>query len=509
MCMAKNEKQKQKTKFKSSNKEPFTLLKTETMHGIMSVVFFVLALFLLMSYFGSAGVAGKFVYEIIDYLVGVGYILLPALFVLLGYSFIKSETPNIGLTRAISSTLFLLSSLGIIDVVSGKHSGGFLGGILSTPFVSLFDVYASILLLGAILIISILIMFDARPELMPFFKYIWDKITGKKTIAITTTPEVKKEELPKEETTGDKIKKALGVERSKPVEEEEEMPIKKRKGGLISTYTPPPLSLLEEDKGKPNTGDVKANANIIKRTLANFGIEVEMDEITVGPTVTRYALKPAEGVKLSRIVGLQSDLALALAAHPIRIEAPIPGKSLVGIEIPNRSKSIVGLATLLSDDKFQNGEKPLTIALGRGISGKAVFGNLAKMPHALVAGTTGSGKSVTIHSIITSLLYRNGPDDLKLILIDPKRVELTLYKNIPHLLTPVITEAKKAILALKWAAKEMDRRYDILESESVRDIESYHNNIFSKKPKKPRCGRPPSRRQAIRRAAVAQPQRRE
>ncbi|KKS24672.1 MAG: FtsK/SpoIIIE family protein [Candidatus Nomurabacteria bacterium GW2011_GWC2_41_8] len=248
--------------------------------------------------------------------------------------------------------------------------------------------------------------------------------------------------------------------------------------------------MLEEDQGKPNTGDIKANANIIKRTLANFGIEVEMDEITIGPTVTRYALKPAEGVKLSRIVGLQNDLALSLAAHPIRIEAPIPGKSLVGIEIPNKSKSIVGLATLLSDDKFQNSSKPLTTALGRNISGKAVFGNLAKMPHILVAGTTGSGKSVSIHSMITSLLYRNGPDDLKFILIDPKRVELTLYNNIPHLLTPVITDAKKTILALKWAAKEMDRRYDILEAESVRDVESYHLNVFGKKKVKTPSGSP-------------------
>ena len=273
---------------------------------------------------------------------------------------------------------------------------------------------------------------------------------------------------------------------------EEDLPIKKRKSGLISTYVPPPLSLLEEDQGKPNTGDIKANANIIKRTLLNFGIEVEMDEITAGPTVTRYALKPAEGVKLSRIVGLQNDLALSLAAHPIRIEAPIPGKSLVGIEIPNKSKSIVGLATLLGDSKFQNSSKPLTIALGREISGKAIFGNLAKMPHCLVAGTTGSGKSVSIHAMITSLLYRNGPDDLKFILIDPKRVELTLYNNIPHLLTPVITEAKKTILALKWAAREMNRRYDILEAESVRDIESYHANVWGKKPPRP-SGTPPSK----------------
>lgn len=474
-------------------------LKTETKHGIWAILFFVLALFLMMAMFALAGKAGNFIYEFLDYFLGIGYILLPLLFILLGSSFIKSETPNIGLTRTISGIMFLLSSLGMIDVVSLAHSGGFLGRILSTPFVYLFDVYASIAFLGAILIISILVMFDAKPNLAPLIKKILrikedKKQIPKDTLNANEIKEVEKsiseEEKKDEKSAGEKIKevltakKELKINTGQPKEEEEDFPIKKRKGGLISTYVPPPLSLLEEDQGKPNTGDIKANANIIKRTLANFGIEVEMDEITVGPTVTRYALKPAEGVKLSRIVGLQNDLALSLAAHPIRIEAPIPGKSLVGIEIPNKSKSIVGLATLLSDTKFQNSPKPLTIALGRGISGKAMFGNLAKMPHALVAGTTGSGKSVTIHSIITSLLYRNGPDDLKLILIDPKRVELTLYNNIPHLLTPVITEAKKTILALKWAAKEMDRRYDILETESVRDIESYHNNIFGKSSKK-------------------------
>lgn len=486
--MSKNNKQKQKF---SKNTLPMNKLKTETKHTIWAIIFFVLALFLLMSMFSSTGKAGEFFYEFLDYFLGIGYILLPFLFILLGSSFLKSETPNIGWARALSGSIFLLSGLGMIDVASQNHSGGFLGKILSVPLVYLFDVYASIIFLGAILIISILVMFDTKPNLTPFFESIWNLIRRKKEQPIDTFNENEEVEVEsnsetepekEKESSVKKIKKALGVE--KKIEEEEDLPIKKRKGGLISTYVPPPLSLLEEDKGKPNTGDIKANANIIKRTLQNFGIEVEMDEITVGPTVTRYALKPAEGVKLSRIVGLQNDLALSLAAHPIRIEAPIPGKSLVGIEIPNKSKSIVGLATLLSDSKFQNSSKPLTMALGREISGKSLFGNLAKMPHCLVAGTTGSGKSVTIHSMITSLLYRNGPDDLKFILIDPKRVELTLYNNIPHLLTPVITEAKKTILALKWAAKEMDRRYDILETESVRDIESYHTNVFGKNPKK-------------------------
>jgi S-DNA-T family DNA segregation ATPase FtsK/SpoIIIE len=477
-------------------------LKPETKHGILAVVFFVLALLFFMSAFGMAGVAGKFIYKIFYFLFGFGYALLPVLFILLGSTFIKSEGPNFGLRRTLSAIMFLLSGLGLITIAagtSGSQYGGLFGKILANPLVALFDVYASIFFLGAILIISILVMFDTRPALLPVIKRIWAWLRGKNMKAEKQKDleeenedeeevEEKKEEPEQEEkeSTGSKIKNALGIgkKEEKLEEPEEEILIKKRKPTSSSAYVPPPLSLLEEDKGKPNTGDIKANANIIKRTLANFGIEVEMDEITVGPTVTRYALKPAEGVKLSRIVGLQNDLALALAAHPIRIEAPIPGKSLVGIEIPNKSKSIVGLATLLGDDKFQNSPKPLTVALGRNISGKAIFGNLAKMPHSLVAGTTGSGKSVTIHSMITSLLYRNGPEDLKLILIDPKRVELTLYNKIPHLLTPVITEAKKTILALKWAAKEMDRRYDILEAESVRDIESYHNNILGKTDKK-------------------------
>ena len=499
--MAKNDKKMETKPTKNNrkspqNSSPISRLKTETKHTIWAVVFFVFALFLFLALFGIAGAGGQASYDFLNYLFGYGYVLIPILFLLLGWSFVKVERPNIGWMRTVSSVTFLLSGLGIINIPSTNNAGGLFGSMVSTPLVSLFDVYASIIFLGAILIISILVMFDTRPELMPLVRNIWGMITKKK---IKTEIEINGVEADENEFSppakGETLE-AEGVSKTKndpsfilPLageEEQSELPIKKRKSsGLISTYVPPPLELLEEDKGKPNTGDIKGNANIIKRTLMNFGIEVEMDEITVGPTVTRYALKPAEGVKLSRIVGLQNDLALALAAHPIRIEAPIPGKSLVGIEIPNKSKSIVGLATLLSDEKYKNAQKPLTVALGRSISGKALFGNLAKMPHCLVAGTTGSGKSVTIHAMIASLLYRNGPDDMKLILIDPKRVELTLYNKIPHLLTPVITDAKKTILALKWAAKEMDRRYDILEAESVRDIESYHENIWGRKNKTP------------------------
>ncbi len=480
--MARNQNKRKSVK----NKEESSGLKSHTKHGIMAVIFFVLAIFFLMSMLNLTGVAGESIYEKLYYLLGVGYVLLPILLALLGISLFKSETPQIGWMRGVSATLFLIAGLGMIDIPSQNHAGGLLGELISNPLVSLFDVYASIIFLGAVVIISIFVMFDAKPDFGGLFSRFFKSNEDEEETATDTEEEVEKEEKEEEEKPAPEKTKGAYILAKK--EDEEEMPIQKRKTTSNSTYVPPSLSLLEGDSGKPNTGDIKANANIIKRTLANFGIEVEMDEITVGPTVTRYALKPAEGVKLSRILGLQNDLSLALAAHPIRIEAPIPGKSLVGIEIPNKSKSIVGLATLLAGEKFQQSPKPLTIALGRNVSGKAIFGNLAKMPHALVAGTTGSGKSVTIHSIITSLLYRNGPDDLKFILIDPKRVELTLYNNIPHLLTPVITDAKKTILALKWAAKEMDRRYDILGSESVRDIESYHNTILTSGNKKSETG---------------------
>ena len=240
----------------------------------------------------------------------------------------------------------------------------------------------------------------------------------------------------------------------------------------------PSLSLLNKEKGKAQIGDVKASANTIKRTLKEFGISVEMDAVESGPTITRYALKPAQGVRIAKIAGLQQELQLALKASSIRIEAPIPGKSLVGIEVPNQSRATVGLANMLSTPEYTDSPHPLIVALGKDVTGNVHFTNIARMPHGLIAGTTGSGKSVAIQNIIISLLYRNSPDQLRFILVDPKRVELTLYNKIPHLLTPVITQAKKAIQALSWAVKEMERRYDILEAEQVQNLNSYHKNVY-------------------------------
>ena len=467
-------------------------LKDETRHTVIGVVFLVIALFFVIAGFGAGGVVGVSTKELLVYLLGVGYVLAPLFFAILGITFMRSGRPTMALMQILGSILFLTGTLGLIDVATQEtHAAGVIGQFFGYIFITPFATLGAILFLGAFLIISLVILFDTRPTLS-IVNNLVDRIT-----AWQEQREARRLANKKLVVNGGEEPEARPAEQQKKIEEPVEdtqeedileeiaaLPKQKKIAKRHSTYIAPPLDLLKRDSGKPNVGDVKANANIIKRSLSNFGIEVEMDEVTIGPTVTRYAFKPAEGVKLSRIVGLQNDLALALAAHPIRIEAPIPGKSLVGIEIPNKGKSIVGLATLLSDDKFAKSEKPLTVALGRGINGSAHFGNLAKMPHVLVAGATGSGKSVTIHSIVTSLLYRNGPDDMRFIMIDPKRVELTLYKSIPHLLTPVITDAKKAILALKWAAKEMDRRYDILEAESVRDIESYHKNIIGGVPVK-------------------------
>ena len=477
------------------NFNPFRNLKEETSHAILAVALFLVAVFLGLSAGGRAGIVGVYTYDIFEWLLGIGYYLLPVVLIVFGIALLKSLNKSLALTQTIGALVLFFSALGITNLLF-PTKGGWVGNIISYPLVKLFDTTATYIILSALFIISILVIFDTAFH-MSLLKALWHKLFGKKDALVgamkeavikIATSEEKRIEIPKAQEPED-LKKAL-AKKSLKDDEEKEFGFRPLNISTGKTYIPPPLSLLEVDRGKPGVGDIKANANIIQRTLMNFGIAVEMDEISIGPSITRYALKPAEGVKLSRIVALQNDLSLALAAHPLRIEAPIPGKSLVGIEMPNSTKTTVGLGTLLSAQEYQESDKSLLVALGKIISGKSHFANFAKMPHLLIAGTTGSGKSVTIHAIITSLLYRNGPEQLKFIMIDPKRVELTLYNKIPHLLTPVITDPKKSILALKWAAKEMDRRYDILESHGVRDIGSYHKNILEPELHKMRAGKP-------------------
>lgn len=459
-------------------------VKKETKQTVFAVLFFVLALLSILSAIDAAGKVGTYAYKHLAILFGMGYFLIPISFIMTAIAFIMGVKAEFKISKIISIFLFFFSGLGLMGLLVANE-GGIVGKWILYPFINLFDVYATAAILIACICISVIITFEMHitAESLKFWKWFHrdeDELESVDTVDIEDDEfsDIKSENRINKavQDVENNIKKN---EKAEKIAKDEVQDIVMSKSYINKEFTPPPLSLLEKDKGKPETGDIKANANIIKRTLQNFGISVEMDEISIGPSVTRYALKPAEGVKLSKIVGLNNDLALALAAHPIRIEAPIPGKSLVGIEIPNTTKTTVGLATLLGSDEYQGSDKPLLISLGKGISGKSFFSNLAKAPHMLIAGTTGSGKSVTIHAIITSLLFRNSPENLKFIMIDPKRVELTLYNKIPHLLTPVITDAKKAILALKWAAKEMSRRYDILEKNTVRDIDSYHKTVLA------------------------------
>lgn len=239
---------------------------------------------------------------------------------------------------------------------------------------------------------------------------------------------------------------------------------------------PPPSLLSDGPSQKADRGDMKKNAGTIEKTLESFGIMARVVEVNQGPAVTQYALEIALGTKLSKITSLSNDLALALAAPTgqIRIEAPIPGRSLVGVEIPNRSLEFVTLKQMLQSEKMRSAKSKLTVALGLDVSGNPLVADIGRMPHVLIAGTTGAGKSVLINSWIASLLFRTTPDEIKLILVDPKRVELTGYNGIPHLLTPVIVDVEKILSALKWALSEMDRRYHLFSDNSVRNIDSYN-----------------------------------
>lgn len=455
-----------------------------TKQAIGAVLFVVLGIFFLLSSLDYAGVAGAFTYKALKYLFGFGALLAPLICALYVYVLLKPrEDEHVSISKVIGVALFFLATLGLLEL-SVTDGGGLSGMALMYPLSTLFGNVVAGITLSALIIIGLFLTFNTN--IISFF-------TRSREAAETGEADEEDLLLPEDVPLAGAVEEEAPSEPEEEAATEEEEPKKKSFGErigfggnkaefLVSSfqgpYDPPPLSLLERDGNKAKSGDIKANSNIIKRTLKNFNIDVEMDEVKIGPSVTQYAMKPAEGIRISKILGLQSNLELALAASPIRIEAPIPGKSLVGIEVPNTQKQKIGLASLLSSPEYTDSPKPLLVALGKDITGTPHFENVAKMPHALVAGTTGSGKSVMIHNIIISLLFRNSPDQLRFIMVDPKRVEMTPYNNIPHLLTPVITDAKKTLVALKWAIKEMERRYEVLQEHGVRDVDSYHSKIY-------------------------------
>ncbi len=459
-------------------------LHPETKKSVLAILCFVIVVIFVLSYIGKGGTVGNGLYYVLNYLLGKGYFFAPLAFLLVGFSLLFSAERKILIASAIGVVLFIFSSLSLLTILFDPQTGGLLGSLLGSSLLRLFDFWVSVIISASLFIISQLLMFNVplmwrrtedqdEDEEEDLAESTSNKVLETLNSSLQSLLERKKEETPSATPSQPEPATSSAAQ--------EEPLIALRKATKKIAYIKPPLDLLQGDRGTPSSGDIKANSNIIKRTLENFGVDVEMGEVSVGPTVTQYTLKPAEGVKLARITGLHNDLSLALAAHPIRIEAPIPGKSLVGIEVPNRSIALVGLRALLENKIYQDSSNPLLFAVGRDVTGAPVFADLAKMPHLLISGATGSGKSVCTHSVITSLLYRNPPEILRFILVDPKRVELSVYNDIPHLLTPVITDPKKTVQALRWATKEMDRRYELLSQSHSRDIISYNSMIAKEK----------------------------
>ncbi|MCX6702643.1 MAG: DNA translocase FtsK [Candidatus Wolfebacteria bacterium] len=461
----------------NSGREP--ILTHELKKSIWALVFFGIAVILILARFNNAGPVGEFFYGAFRYLFGVGYYLLPLIFLILSGVFMSSERRRIYQATFWGALIFVLSGLGLIDVIYPDESGliGKLVGYAELPF----GYVAAIIVLSILIIAALLVTFNLPINLKTIANFRNKEKPGldeefseeeeetiEASIASTDIKDEKRKAARKNDDAGEKEEDLMVLESSD----------KLGKSGAIKklsfkNYVAPPLSLLKSSIEKPTSGDLRANANIIKRTFEGFGINVEMSEINVGPKFTRYTLKPAEGVKLSRIMALNQDLALVLAAHPIRIEAPIPGRSLVGVEVPNKASAIVRLGSLMVYPEF-NAAGLLGFILGRDVSGDPIFGDIEKMPHLLIAGSSGSGKSIAIQSLLISLLYKNSPETLRLILIDPKRVELSVYDGIPHLVSPVITNPKKSMGVFRWLIDEMDRRYETLLQAGSRDIQSYN-----------------------------------
>ncbi|MBE5805465.1 MAG: DNA translocase FtsK [Clostridiales bacterium] len=274
-----------------------------------------------------------------------------------------------------------------------------------------------------------------------------------------------------EERKEDKKKEVLQLEHAVIVEDEH--------------YEYPPINLLSKNNKKVNKAGARAltdTAAKLQKTLYSFGVSAKVENVSVGPAITRYELKPAEGVRVSKIANLADDIALNLAAETIRIEAPIPGKQAVGIEVPNKEKEAVNLRDVVETEEFENNKSKLSVALGKDVAGQVVIADIAKMPHVLIAGSTGSGKSVCINTIITSIVYNAKPSEVKLVMVDPKVVELSVYNGIPHLLIPVVTDPRKAAGALAWAVQEMDDRYNKFATKGVRDLKGY-NSVMEKEGK--------------------------
>src|SRR3989344_5518959 len=481
--------------------------------SIAAILFVLAAILFVLGFFDYAGVVGQGLDRGVSLAFGWGKWLSPIVLVIASVVLLRRSGTFFYVTRLIGISIAFVSVLGLLhihaeadqmfELAQNGSGGGYVGYALADLLVQLMGFVAGIVVLIALLLVGLIITFNF--SFTGVGEKLWNirwpdfswRSHGEKQEEADAEGNIDYEEDSEKESDDEDVEKPSVVKED----------IKKNRGNTLARlrarvdgivdhtveivddvaiippspqkWKLPSLRLLEKSSGTAKGGDVKMNAQIIEDTLRDFGIDVEAEGIITGPTVTQYSFQPAAGMKLSRITALNNDLALALAKHLIRIEAPIPGKSLIGIEVPNSTVSTVRLRELLSGKVFSERLSNLIIALGKDVSGMHILEDVKKMPHLLIAGSTGSGKSVSINSILLSLLYQNSPNNLRLILVDPKRVELSLYNGIPHLLTDVIVENGKVLNALKWAIGEMERRYKLLQETSARDLTSYNQKIRS------------------------------
>lgn len=508
---------KKKVQNKSSRKKKQQQKKINS--DILGITLIAVGVFLLVTYINTSftGILGKWSMTITRSLFGLGIFVLPLLLSIVGYTYIKSKGKVvftkrfIGLMMFLATTLLLFADISydsfysaggvkaFINTTSFFH-GGMIAYILMTPIISLIGKVGSYILLILLYFVSYIVMFDTSiKEVLSYLiakkpakneKWVEEE---KSNIKDSKDKEIKNDANSIDKTDRIKIKnfeevKGEGTTKNQDINEEsaEDITVEletKINNYLEEEYKLPDTSFLKENSAvKMNKHDKKellASAAKLEETLKSFGVNAKVIEVSKGPSVTRYELQPSAGVKVSKIINLSDDIALSLAAKGVRIEAPIPGKAAVGIEIPNQVTSAVFLREVLDSDVFKNTKSKLAFALGKDISGNCVVSDLTKMPHLLIAGATGSGKSVCINTLIISILYKYSPNDVKLLMVDPKVVELNVYNGIPHLLIPVVTNPKKAAGALNWAVNEMTKRYNTFAETGVRNIEGY-NELYEK-----------------------------
>lgn len=495
---------------KPKNEKKEAVLDGGAKKHIMAVFLMMFSLIFLLSLFGKAGVAGDYIDKGLAFLFGGGRYFLPIVMFVLGILYFKKMKPIRYTLAALGAIIFYSMLLGLVHIFNdldtmislakAGEAGGYLGLASAYPLTKFLGKLAGVIILTGFLMIGLILLFNSSifmlmeiiKEKLPVKGFNFRKKTDEEEEDLDEEELVTEDETKTDEVRSDLKHNIKSLEFVKGPEdalfEEDDTNGATRgrkptravsKSNVYSgiKWKLPSFRLVEKSEKRSLTSNHKEIVKIVEETLQNFGIKVVADEYSVGPTVTQYTFRPANGVKLSRILSLQDDLALALAASSIRIEAPIPGRSLVGIEVPNKEKSFVRMRSMLESDEFRNRASNLSVIWGEKVDGKPVLANIEKMPHLMVAGSTGTGKSVCINVLLTSLLFENSPEDLRMILVDPKRVELSAYGGIPHLLTPVIVDSQKVVNALKWAVSEMERRFGVLQEVGSRDIISFNEKV--------------------------------